>query len=111
MIEIADLESKAMAALSYLYDNCAKHAQDRANSDHLSDFLKVKRAELKSGSTASSNAAAEDAALCHPDYLAVLEGKKTADTIHHTNTFKRQAAEAIIGAWQTCSANSRHRVI
>ena len=107
----SELEPKAMAALSFLHEKAVTHAQDRANADYLSDFLKVKRAELKSNSTASSNAAAEDSALCDPQYLAVLEAKKTADTIHHTNTFKRQAAEAIIGAWQTCSANSRHRVI
>jgi len=110
-MNIEELEKKAMLALAFLHEKAVTHAQDRANADYLSDFLKVKRAELKTTSTASSNAAAEDDALRHPDYLAVLEAKKTADTMHHTNMFKRGAAEAIIGAWQTASANSRRNIL
>lgn len=110
-MNIEELEKKAMLALAFLHEKAVQHAGDRANADYMSDFVKVRRAELKGESTASSNAAAEDDALRHPDYLAILEAKKTADTIHHTNTFKRQAAEAIIGAWQTCSANNRKGIL
>lgn len=101
------LEPQAQRALEYLHKQAGQHGQDRANADYLDAFLKSERARLKGQVIGQSNAAAEDVALAHPDYLKCLEAKKIADEINYTNLFKREAASAVIAAWQTVSANER----
>lgn len=107
----SELEPKAMAALSFLHEKAVEHAQHKANVEYLEGYLKVKRAELKGVSTASSNAAAEDDALRHPDYVSVLEALKTAHEIHYTAVYKRDAAQTIISVWQSLCANERTRIL
>lgn len=105
-----DLEPKADKALRFLHEEAMAHAQARANADYLENWVKVEKARIMALFVGMSNAAAEAEALRHPAYLEALQAKKIADEIHYTNVFKRQAADAIIGAWQTASANERRSV-
>ncbi len=102
------LEPKAQAALTYLHENAALHGQARAQAEHLDDWLKVELARIK-GAVVGVNSDAErtQIALAHPDYRKALEAKKIAAEIHYTNVYKRDAANAFVGAWQTACANER----
>lgn len=103
----SDLEPKADKALQFLHEKAMEHAQARANSDYMADWVKAERARIMSLFVGMSNAAAEAEALRHPAYLEALQAKKTADELWYVAQFKRGAAEAILSAWQTCSANER----
>lgn len=103
MVREEDLDT----ALRHLRESAADAAQARANVKYLSEFLKTKRAMLKLKHTGVSNAAAEDAALAHPEYLEVLEGYKVAVEKDAFHTFKREAAAALVEVWRTEQANLR----
>jgi hypothetical protein len=104
------LEEKAEKALDYLHQGAVKHGAARAQADHLEDWVKVELARLKGIMVGMSDAGATAEAMRHPDYLKALEALKAAREVWHTIQFKREAASAIIGAWQTCSANERKGV-
>lgn len=103
MIPEADIEK----ALDYLRSSASEAAQARANVKYLAEFLKTKRAQLKMAQVGMSNAAAEDAALADPSYAQLLEGYKEAVRQDAFHSFKREAADALIRAWQTQSSNAR----
>lgn len=107
----ADLEKKAEKALIFLHEGAMEHAQARANANYLDDYLKVEIARLKGAMVGSqSDAAKTQMALEHPDYRKALEARRIAEEIHYTNVFKREAAVAVLSAWQTCSANERRSI-
>ena len=105
-----DLEKKAEKALIFLHEGAMEHAQARANSDYLADWLKVEKARIMALFVGMSNAAAEAEALRHPAYMEALQAKKTADEQWFYFQFKRGAAEALIEAWRTACSNARANV-
>jgi hypothetical protein len=94
-------------ALRFLRDSSEEAALARANAKYLDAYLKTLKATLKTKMTGLSNAAAEDAALSNQRYLDALEGYKVAIERDALHTFKREAADALIRAWQTASATAR----
>lgn len=101
-------ESDVEKAVDFLRSSAKEAAQARANMKYLAEFLKAKRAQLKTGLGAGvSNAAAEDIALAHPEYLELLEGYKVAVEQDAFHSFKREAADALIRSWQTQCSNLR----
>ena len=105
-----DLEARAEDALLYLHKGAEKHAQARANADHMADWVKVEKARIMSLFVGMSNAAAEAEALRHPAYLEALQAKKTADELWYVAQFKRGAAEAVLDCWRTACSNARANV-
>lgn len=106
-----DLEKKAEKALIFLHEGAEKHAQDRADADYMADWIKVELARIKGAIVGvQSDAAKTQLALEHPDYRRALEAKRQADELWYTAQFKRGAAESILSAWQTCSANERRSI-
>ena len=103
----AELEPQAQKALEFLHKQAAQHGQDRANADYMDSWVKTEKARIMGTFVGASNAAAETMALQHAEYLQAIEAKKTADTLHYTNMFKREAASAIIEAWRTVCSNER----
>lgn len=104
MISDADVDK----ALAFLRDSAKDAAQARANARYLEAHLKALRATLKlKQPPGTSNAAAEDAAFASSDYRDALEGYKVAVESDAFHTFKREAADALIRAWQTENANAR----
>ena len=100
-------DSDVDRALQYLRDSASEAAIARANARYLESFLKSLRATLKLKSAASSNAAQEDEALASSQYLDALHGYKAAVEDDARHTFKREAADALIRAWQTQCSNLR----
>jgi hypothetical protein len=109
-MNLAALEKKAEAALLYLHEGAIEHAQARAEADYMDSWCKTELARIKGLFVGMSGAAATDEALRHPDYIAALQAAKTANEVWYTAQFKRDAASAVINAYQTASANSRANV-
>ena len=105
-----ELENKAEKALHFLHQEAGTHAIARAQADHMAEFVKLEKARIAGMCVGMSQAASESEALRHPDYQNALENLKTARVIWYEANFKREAADAIIGAWQTCCANERRSV-
>jgi hypothetical protein len=95
-------------ALDYLRSSANEAAQARANVKYLADFLDVKVAQIiKAMPDTVSAAHAKNTAKASPDYIAVLDGYRVAVEMDARHTFKREAADALIRAWQTMSATQR----
>lgn len=100
-------ESEIEKALEYLRTSATEAAQARANVKYLAEFLKAKRAQLKVKLPGLSDVAAETQALASREYQEVLDGYKVAVEQDAFHTFKREAADATIRAWQTMCSNAR----
>lgn len=100
-------EAKVQSAIDYLHKSCDEAAEARANRAYIEAFLKSKRALLMKESDAKSAVDREAEALSHPDYLELLKGYQAAVEFDERFRHKRDAAETIILAWQTASANAR----
>lgn len=109
-LNASSLEKKAEAGLIFLHQDAGKHAELRAQADHMADWVKVEKARLMGLNADKSAAAAEAEALRHPEYLVALEALQIARKQWYEAQFKREAAQAFIGAWQTCCANERKGV-
>lgn len=104
MIAEKDIE----AALDYLRNSAGEAAQARANVKYLAEFLDVKLAQIiKAMPDTLSATSAKGIAKADPGYLAVLEGYREAVELDAKHQFKREAADALIRAWQTWSATQR----
>lgn len=104
MISESDIEK----ALDYLRSSATEAAQARANVKYLAEFLDVKLAQIiKAMPEDVSATAARNMAKADPAYLATLEGYRTAVEQDARHQFKREAADAMIRAWQTMCSNAR----
>ncbi len=98
------LEADVERAVTFLRESAMEAAQARANVRYLESWLKTLRATLKIElGRDMSNAGAEDVALASPQFREALEGYRTAVEADSRHTFKREAASAMISAWQTQS--------
>lgn len=100
-------DAKVQAAVDYLHKSCEEAAQARASRLYIEAFLKSKKSELMMQSKAKSGIDREAEAYAHPDYLQLLRGMEAAIEIDELHRFKRAAAETLIMAYQTQSANQR----
>jgi hypothetical protein len=101
-------EAEIDTALDYLRSSALAAAVARSNVKHLEKFLKTKIAQLKKVYAGQgSNAAAEDWALAHPEYIELLDGYKVAVEQDAFHTYKREAADAAIRVWQTTRSDAR----
>jgi hypothetical protein len=100
-------EAEVDKALRYLRESAPDAASARANAKYLDAYLKTLKATLKMKMTGVSNAAAEDYALGSAEYRQALDGYRVAVEQDALHTFKREAADALIRAWQTESATAR----
>lgn len=103
MIDDGDIEK----ALDYLRSTAQEAAQARANVKHLQEFLDVKVAQIVKAMPGVSAATAKLTAKAHEEYVALLEGYKVAVEQDAFHTFKRDAADAMIRAWQTQQSTLR----
>ena len=100
-------DSEIQKALDYLRDEADHAAQARANRVYAEEYRKSLKARLKKESNATSNAAQEDDAYAHPDYLAHLEALKAAVHADEKHRFMLSAAGAKIDAWRTQKSYSK----
>lgn len=100
----------AQRALIYLHQKAPQHAKAHADANYMASWVKTEKARIKGLFGDVSNAAAEDKALVHPDYLRALEVAKEAETTWYEVQFKREAAQTVIEAWRTACSNARASV-
>lgn len=101
-------ESDIERALDYLRTSANEAAQARANVKYLAEFLDVKLAQIiKAMPDDTSATTARNTAKASPDYIATLDGYKSAVENDARHQFKREAADALIRAWQTQQSNLR----
>jgi hypothetical protein len=74
---------------------------------YLAEFLKAKIAQIASSQSGMSAAAADMTAKASPEYAALLDGYRAAVELDAKHQFKREAADAMIRAWQTMCSNAR----
>ena len=100
-------EDGVQNAIDYLVNSSDEAAQARANRLHLEQGLKSKKAELMKMYIGSSLGAQEREALASAEYQEFLEAYKQAIFIDEKCRHKRNAAEALIEARRSHSANYR----
>ena len=100
-------EAKVEQAVTYLRTSAEAAAQARAEEIYLAEWLKTVRAQQKTKQSGLSNVAADDVALCSPEYLQALTAYREAVQAHALHKFKREAASAVIEAWRTEQASLR----
>ena len=94
-------------ALEYLRDTAPLAAKARAERHYLEEYKKSKKALLMGKHLDQAVNAQEREALSDPEYIEFLRTVSDAIEADETYRFKREAAQAIINAWQTDSANKR----
>ena len=108
MVEPIVTEDDIDKALDYLRSSATEAAVARSNVKHLEKYLKTKIAQLKRVYAGSgSNAAAEDWAMAHAEYIELLDGYKVAVEQDAFHTYKREAADVAIRVWQTMRSDAR----
>lgn len=100
-------DGEVQKALDYMRDNADAAAKAKAERVYLEEFRKSKKAMLKKQSNASSNAAQEDDAYAHPEYLELLEALRAAVERDEKHRFMLTAAGAKIDAWRTAKSYSK----
>jgi hypothetical protein len=100
-------ETDIERALEYLRSSANEAAAARANMKYLAEFLDVKMAQIIKTKEDLSVNAAKGIAKADPDYLAVLDGYRAAVELDARHQFKREAADALIRAWQTQQSTLR----
>lgn len=100
-------ETEVEKAVEYLRTSAQEAAEARAQMKYLAEFLKSKVAQIATKQDGMSAAAAEHFAKAHPQYLEVLDGYRAAVERDAFFSFKREAADALIRAWQTQCATAR----
>lgn len=96
--------------LQELRDIASKYAKAEAQRSHLDEFKKSKLAILMSEAERNgitTVAAQEREARAHSDYLALLDGLKTATEEAERLYWELQIARMGAGLWQTEQANMR----
>lgn len=100
-------DDEVQKALDYLRDEADNAAQARADRLYLEQYRKSLKARLKIESNAPSDAAKENDAYAHPDYLALLDGYKVAVEKDERHRFMLDAARSKIDAWRTQKSFSK----
>lgn len=97
--------------IAQLHDLGRKYAKAKAECEHLKYFRKSKLAILKAGylkeDSRRSNAACDDLARAHPEYIALLDGLKIAIETSEAALWELKTSHAGINIWQTQRADER----
>lgn len=97
-----DMMSAAMMVLA-----SDDHATARARYEKLDRHRKVLLARLEREANAKTQRERESYALTHPHFTALLEEIDAAEADYFKAKDRRDSAEAITRAWQTCKADAR----
>lgn len=100
-------ESDVQKAVDYLRETAHKAAQARAEQEYTEAWIKVVLAEEMARYASMSRVEADMHAKTSPNYKAALMAHRDAVKAFNEYLFGREAASAVINAWQTKSANER----
>lgn len=103
MFQITDAHvERALAIL-----NSDRHTKARAAYEKKDREKKVILARLEREANLKTVIEKQAYALCHPHYAAYLDDLHLIETEYFAAKDERDAADALLRAWQTASANSR----
>lgn len=94
-------------AIDYMLKNASKYAEAKAARVYLDEFRKSKKALLMAESRAEAANAREQYAYAHPDYIALLDGIKSAVEVEEKLRWEMVAAQARIDVWRSQEASNR----
>jgi len=102
---------KPIERIAQLHALGKKYAKAKADCEYLKHFRKSKLAILKANylqdDSKRSNAACDDLARSHPEYLKVLDGLRIAIEISEAALWELKTSHAGINIWQTQRADER----
>ena len=94
-------------AVDYIVKHAPLYAKAKAERVYLEEFRKSKKALLMKACNESTVNAQEREAYSHPEYIALLEGLRSAVETEETLRWSLVAAQARMDVWRTQSANER----
>ena len=103
----ADRITDPHAAVDYILKNAPKFAKAKAERVYLEEFRKSKKALLMKSSGVDAVSAQEREAYSDPEYIALLEGLRSAVEVEERLRWDLIAAQARVEIWRTESANNR----
>jgi hypothetical protein len=105
-----DTEINIFKALDFIRDNAPAYAKAKSERIYLEEFRKSKKALLMRAAEIAGHktgAAQEREAYAHDDYMALLEGLRSAVEQEEALRWLIVGAQAKIEAWRTIEANRR----
>lgn len=97
----------AERAVDWLRDNAAELAKAKAERIYLEQWIKTVRAKCMQKHPGASAVAQERDALVDPEYLAALQGYRTAVENDERYRWLATAAEAKLEAWRSQESTRR----
>ena len=94
-------------AVDYIIANAGKYAQAKAQRVYLEHFRSSKKALLMAACTEKAANAREQYAYSHPEYIALLDGLKSAVEVEETLRWQQIAAQLRVEIWRSQEASNR----
>ena len=94
-------------AVDFLLANAGKYAAAKANRVHIEEYRKSKKALLMAACTEKAANAREQYAYSHPEYIALLDGLKSAVEVEETLRWQQIAAQLRVEKWRSQEASNR----
>ena len=94
-------------AVDYIISNAGKYAQAKAQRVYLEHFRSSKKALLMAACTEKAANAREQYAYSHPEYIALLDGLKSAVEVEETLRWQQIAAQLRVEIWRSQEASNR----
>jgi len=105
---------KPIERIAQLHTLGKQYAKAKAECEHLKHFRKSKLAILKAHfaqeDSKRSNAACDDLARAHPQYIELLDGLKVAIEVSEAALWELKTSHAGINIWQTQRADERAEI-
>lgn len=94
-------------AVDFLLANAGKYAAAKANRVHIEEYRKSKKALLMAACAEKAANAREQYAYSHPEYIALLDGLKSAVEVEETLRWQQIAAQLRVEIWRSQEASNR----
>lgn len=96
-------------AVDFLLANAGKYAAAKANRVHIEEYRKSKKALLMAACHEKAANAREQYAYSHPEYIALLDGLKSAVEVEETLRWQQIAAQLRVEIWRSQEASNRNQ--
>lgn len=94
-------------AVDFLLANAGKYAKAKAERIYIEEFRKSKKALLMGQCVEKAVNAREQYAYSHPEYIALLDGMKSAVEVEESLRWAQIAAQLRVEIWRSQEASNR----
>ena len=94
-------------AVDFLLANAGKYARAKADRVHIEEYRKSKKALLMAECPEKAANAREQYAYSHPDYIALLDGLRSAVEVEEQLRWAQIAAQLRVEIWRSEQATNR----